>query len=635
MPGCASSSSDYRLALPAGFQLEEYRIIRVLGQGGFGITYLAHDTRLAIEVAIKEMLPRNYATRGANFEVIPKNGCDEQRFAWSKQRFIEEARMLARLSHANIVRVFRFLEHHGTACMVMEFVRGQNFLEWMHRHRKPTEQELNSVLLPLLDGLGYLHNEGLLHRDISPENIFITEQGRPMLLDFGSARATIDRHRILTGVVRPGYSPIEQYQTVEPQGPFTDLYALAGVMIHAITGHVPPLSMDRLGSRDPFEPVKQRYRGRYREGFLKALDAAFAVRPQDRLRSAAEWRRMLAGDFREPQPKSKQNRLPPPDKKVNRASEAQRKTSISPPKAKSPLWLFALALMALAAAGAGLYFLQNNRPEPTIPPLPWETPQPKLSTPLLRPIPQVVTPQNATRSHPYANALGMEFAPVPGTTVLFCVHQTRKRDYAAYARAPHENPVDNKWENPEWRNVRVSGEDDHPVVMVNWYDANAFCEWLSEMESREKGYSLIYRLPTNEEWNAAVGSARFPWGDVWPPPSSRLGNYWDGTAATTFGPEVVNIEPIPGYDDGFATTSPVKSFPANRFGLYDLGSNVQEWCREKIENGKVRRRGASWKDSTEDAISSLNQELFSPPEQRSVFIGFRCVLEKPTESANK
>src|SRR3984893_16699248 len=365
MPGSGSSSSDYRFALPVDFQLEEYRIVRVLGQGGFGITYLAYDTRLAIEVAIKEMLPRDYATRIANFEIIPKSRSDQQRFAWSKQRFIEEARMLARLSHANIVRVFRFLEHHGTACMVMEFVRGQNFLEWMQRHRKPTQQELNSVLLPLLDGLEYLHCEDLLHRDISPENIFITDQGRPMLLDFGSARGTVDRHRFLPALTGPAYPPIEQYQTVEPQGPFTDLYALAGVMIHAITGHVPPLSMDRLGSHDPFEALRQRYHDRYRQSFLKALDAAFAVRPEDRLRSAAEWRRMLTADLREPQPKSKQNRLPPPDKKANRASKAKRKTSASPPKAKSPRWLFALLLMALAAAGAGLYFSQTNRPEPT------------------------------------------------------------------------------------------------------------------------------------------------------------------------------------------------------------------------------------------------------------------------------
>jgi formylglycine-generating enzyme required for sulfatase activity len=156
---------------------------------------------------------------------------------------------------------------------------------------------------------------------------------------------------------------------------------------------------------------------------------------------------------------------------------------------------------------------------------------------------------------------------------------------------------------------------------------------LGDGTTRER-VPLTYRLPTNEEWNAAVGAARFPWGDIWPPPSSGLGNYWDETAATTFGPDIINIKPIPGYEDGFATTSPVKSFPPNRFGLYDLGSNVQEWCREKSDNGKVRRRGASWKDSTEDAVSSLNQQLFSPPEQRSVFIGFRCVLERPTEAAN-
>ena len=214
MPGSGSSSSGYRLALPVDFQFDEYRIVRVLGQGGFGITYLAYDTRLAISVAIKEMLPRDYATRTEGFEIIPKSPSDRQKFAWAKQRFIEEARILARLSHANIVRVLRFLERHGTAYMVMEFVRGQNFLEWMRAHPKPTEQQLKSILVPLLDGLGYLHREGVLHRDISPENIFISEQGRPMLLDFGSARATVDRHSALTGVVRPGYSPIEQYQTV-------------------------------------------------------------------------------------------------------------------------------------------------------------------------------------------------------------------------------------------------------------------------------------------------------------------------------------------------------------------------------------------------------------------------------------
>jgi serine/threonine protein kinase len=623
MPGSGSSSSGYRLALPVDFQFDEYRIVRVLGQGGFGITYLAYDTRLAVSVAIKEMLPRDYATRTEGFEIIPKSPSDRQKFAWAKHRFIEEARMLARLSHANIVRVFRFLERHGTAYMVMEFVRGQNFLEWMRAHPKPTEQQLKSILVPLLDGLGYLHREGVLHRDISPENIFITEQGRPMLLDFGSARATVDRHSAPTGVVRPGYSPIEQYQTVEPQGPFTDLYALAAVTIHAITGRVPPLSMDRLGSLDPFETLKQRYRGRYHESFLNALEVAFAVRPRDRLQSAAEWRRLLASDL--PRSLAKQTQLPQPKPPKNRVGKAKRSTSV---KSKKPLWRLALILIVLAAAGVGLNFWLTNGPTPA--PAPRSAPQPVLQTtkqPAPQYPPQVVTAKDATRSHPYVNALGMAFVPVQleGKILLFCVHQTRKRDYAVYARAPHENPVDNRWENPEWRNVPVSSEDDDPVVMVNWYDANAFCEWLSAVESDKNQHTETYRLPTKEEWSAAAGPNVFPWGDDWPPPA-RSGNYADRTAEAKFGADVVPS--IPGYDDGFATTSPVKSFAANRFGLFDLGSNVQEWCGGKTDEGKVSRKGASWKDSAKDTLSTANSQL-SPPDQRSVFIGFRCVLERP------
>ncbi|MBV8416668.1 MAG: SUMF1/EgtB/PvdO family nonheme iron enzyme [Verrucomicrobia bacterium] len=625
MPGSGSSSSGYRLALPVGFQFDEYRIVRVLGQGGFGITYLAYDTRLAISVAIKEMLPRDYATRTEGFEIIPKSPSDRQKFAWAKQRFIEEARILARLSHANIVRVLRFLERHGTAYMVMEFVRGQNFLEWMRTHPKPTEQQLKSILVPLLDGLGYLHREGVLHRDISPENILITEQGRPMLLDFGSARATVDRHSALTGVVRPGYSPIEQYQTVEPQGPFTDLYALAGVTIHAITGRVPPLSMDRLGNLDPFETLKQRYRGRYHETFLNALEAAFAVRPRDRLQSAAEWRRLLARDL--PRSLAKQTQLPQLKPPKNRVGKAKRATSVTN---KRPLWRLTLILIVFAGAGVGLNFWLTNGLNPK--PAQRSAPQPVLQ-PAQEPVPQyrpqVVTAKEATRSHPYVNPLGMEFVPVQleGKTLLFCVHQTRKRDYAVYARAPHESPVDNKWKNPEWRNVPVSNEDDDPVVMVNWYDANAFCEWLSAVESNKNQDTENYRLPTKEEWSAAAGPNVFPWGDDWPPPPGS-GNYADRTAEAKFGADVVPS--IPGYNDGFATTSPVKSFAANRFGLFDLGSNVQEWCGGKTDEGKVSRKGASWKDSAKDTLSTANSQL-SPPDQRSVFIGFRCVLEVPNK----
>jgi parallel beta-helix repeat protein len=292
MPSTGTISPEHRLALPAGFQLEEYRILKVLGQGGFGITYLAEDTRLNHQVAIKELLPKDFATRSADYTIVPLTQSDEPYLAWAKESFIGEARFLVRLNHPNIVRFFRYFELNSTAYLVMEFVPGQNFKDWMQRHRQPGERELKALLLPLLDGLEYVHQQPLLHRDISPENVMINEAGRPMLLDFGSARAALGTNP-KTEVVRRGFSPIEQYQRNSPQGPYTDLYALAGIMIQAISGEAPPDAIVRSGARDPYEPVTRRLRGRYSENFLRALDAAFAPLAKDRPQSVQRWRQLL------------------------------------------------------------------------------------------------------------------------------------------------------------------------------------------------------------------------------------------------------------------------------------------------------------------------------------------------------
>ncbi len=131
MPPPDTISPEHRLALPVGFQLEEYRIVKVLGQGGFGITYLAEDTRMNHQVAIKELLPTDFATRSQDYTVVPLTQSDEPDLAWAKQRFIDEARILVRLNHPNIVRFFRYFELNSTAYLVMEFVRGQNFKGWM------------------------------------------------------------------------------------------------------------------------------------------------------------------------------------------------------------------------------------------------------------------------------------------------------------------------------------------------------------------------------------------------------------------------------------------------------------------------------------------------------------------------
>jgi serine/threonine protein kinase len=294
------SLPEHRLALPAGYALEDYRILKVLGQGGFGITYLAEDIRMDLQVAIKELLPTDFATRHETSKVVPLTESAKKDFAWAKERFIDEAGILIRLNHPNIVRVFRLFEMNGTAYLVMQFVTGKTLREWMHAHPKPTEAELKTVLFPLLDGLEYVHRQGYLHRDISPENIKLTEDGYPVLLDFGSARALTGSR---TTVIRQGFSPIEQYQSTVPQGPYTDLYALAGVMIRAITGSTPPQAIDRFDEPDPYQPLAQRLRGRYSDPLLKALDLAFAARPQSRPQTVAAWRRMLAASPAQPLPK--------------------------------------------------------------------------------------------------------------------------------------------------------------------------------------------------------------------------------------------------------------------------------------------------------------------------------------------
>lgn len=214
----------HELTLPPGFTLGEYRLIRVLGRGGFGITYLAEDIRTNLAVAIKELLPTEFATRGDGSTVVLITRSAKAGFSWAKQRFVEEARILARLNHPNIARGFGLMELNGTAYLAMEFIRGCTLREWVWANPGPTEAQLRELLLPLMAGLEYVHQEGLLHRDISPDNIMIRETGSPVLIDFGSARVASTARRNFTNLVRHGFSSIEQYQCNTPQAACTHLF---------------------------------------------------------------------------------------------------------------------------------------------------------------------------------------------------------------------------------------------------------------------------------------------------------------------------------------------------------------------------------------------------------------------------
>ncbi len=271
--------------LPVGTRLEGLEIIGLIGEGGFGIVYLAYDASLERQVAIKEYMPGSLASRGARtLDVSVKSERHRETFEAGLKSFVNEARLLARFDHPALVKVFRFWEANRTAYMAMPYYQGPTLKRALAElGAPPDEAQLRAWLRPLLDALSVMHKEQCYHRDIAPDNILLTERG-PLLLDFGAARRVIgDMTHALTVVLKPGYAPIEQYGEAASmqQGPWTDLYALASVVYYAITGKAPISSVERIMG-DRLEPLAVTAAGRCSAAFLGAIDSALAVRPQDR-----------------------------------------------------------------------------------------------------------------------------------------------------------------------------------------------------------------------------------------------------------------------------------------------------------------------------------------------------------------
>lgn len=288
-----------RHALRQGYELGEYRIDDVLGQGGFGITYIGEDIALEKKVAIKEYLPLEFAYREGASQVLPISGEDAEDYKWGLDQFLSEAKTLAKFHHPNIVQVLRFYEANGTAYIVMPFHDGESLSELFKRtKRKPMDEEdILDIVIPLLDGLEIVHAAGILHRDIKPGNIFLSEDGVPILLDFGSARAEIkDKSKSLTAIVSRGYAPIEQYSRRGKQGPWTDIYAMAAVMYHMMFGEEPPEAAERVMD-DPMVPAMKRGAKKYSVHLLAAIDHALAIRQEDRPADVATWQREIEGEI--------------------------------------------------------------------------------------------------------------------------------------------------------------------------------------------------------------------------------------------------------------------------------------------------------------------------------------------------
>ena len=280
-------------ALPMGTVLREWRIEEVLGVGGFGIVYKAQGIYFNELVAIKEYFPSSISERDAEDTVVPIDSDAEEVHALGLKKFVEEAKLLWNLStpsrHPNIVSVRSLFEIHGTAYIVMDFEDGTSLSKMLKQGRRFNEAALTGIIRPVAEGLDRAHRVGVLHRDIKPPNILVNENGRPVLIDFGSARfETGEATSTKVTFHTPPYAALEQYVKTYPQGPWTDVYALGVVAYECITGEKPPEVLERLhgGLGEPL--AEGRWPG-FGKQFLAAVDAAMAVRPDDRPQTISEW----------------------------------------------------------------------------------------------------------------------------------------------------------------------------------------------------------------------------------------------------------------------------------------------------------------------------------------------------------
>ena len=292
------SAPVFRNGLPLQSMLLEYRIDQVLGVGGFGITYRALDTNLDKEVAIKEYLPGELAMRDPDGNVVAQSTTHEAGYKWGLDRFLLEARTLAKFSHPHIVRVLRYFEANRTAYMVMDYEKGDPLKTVLQLDPQPPEEKLKLLLAPLLDGLAAVHATGFLHRDIKPDNIFIRADGRPVLIDFGAARQAMGGEtKSLTSILTPGYAPLEQYSGEGKQGPWTDLYAMAGVLYRAVVDKNPPDAVSRIRG-DSLGAGLAASRGKYSEPFLKAIEWALSLDEKKRPQSVEQWKAAVLAERR-------------------------------------------------------------------------------------------------------------------------------------------------------------------------------------------------------------------------------------------------------------------------------------------------------------------------------------------------
>ena len=350
----AKNREKFPQALPQGSILYgRYIVGRVLGQGGFGITYLAQDYQTKELVAIKEFFPDTMATRTGGNTVTPFTGERGENFTYGRDTFLEEAKTMAEfLDNPNIVRVHSYFEENGTGYFVMEYLDGVSFQQYIKDHGgRISWEEALKIMLPILDALSAIHAKGIIHRDVTPDNIFITKDGTVKLLDFGAARYSLGNvSRSLDVILKHGFAPKEQYKRHGRQGPYTDVYSTAATIYYAITGAKPDDAIER--SDEDTMPLPTTLGARITMAQESALLKGLAVQSENRYQTMDAFRNALIGAVQ-----------PEPGKKTDQESVMAKVQEWLKPMGvkKLPKWLVPVCAILLAFTLLNLYIASRGR----------------------------------------------------------------------------------------------------------------------------------------------------------------------------------------------------------------------------------------------------------------------------------
>jgi serine/threonine protein kinase len=357
----ASNLDKYPTALEAGTVLGgQYILGRVLGQGGFGITYVAFDPKLRLKVAIKEYLPEALCTRTPGTTMAAAfSGEKLENFEYGKQSFLDEARTLAALGNVRgIAAVRTFFDENGTSYFVMDYVEGVSLKASLKNNGgKIPYEDAERILVPVIDTLATVHSNGVIHRDIAADNIYITHDGEVKLLDFGAAQYSLgEKSHSFDAVLKPGYTPKEQYMRRSRQGPFTDVYALGATFYASLTGYLPPESLERMESDEIVEPSVRGIKlpAHAEEAIMKALEVDAA----DRFQSMEEFKSALLGEtvLIRPAPKAAPQAAAAPTSSVQPPGSAPKKNPPLVPILAGAGGLIVVGIVLLSV------FLLNGKP---------------------------------------------------------------------------------------------------------------------------------------------------------------------------------------------------------------------------------------------------------------------------------